>query len=225
MAALLVGRTKEAFALVDQIQRQFPDSSKAARLMGMYYEAIKDFTKAEEIYKEELVKNPTNAAILRRTVAVRVGQGDLTGAAQLLKTYLDTHATDWSAWEEAASIYIRLAAYPQAIFCLEEVLLHQAGNMSAQMLMADTLYAAGGAANWETARGYYSGIIEITGGENARALYGAAACTAQLAGGQKRGTSSKNGGELGALVGETLVQQYSARNPEKLPLVEAMLRS
>ena len=224
VAALLIGRLKEAFIVIDSIQQQFPGSTRAARLLGLYYEATKDLNKAEEVYKEELTKDPTNASILRRQIAVKTGQGDLTGAVQGLKAYLDTHSTDWSAWEEAASLYLRLGAYPQAIFCLEEVLLHQPGNVNTQMLIADTLYASGGTANWKAARGYYSGLIEITGGENARALYGAAACTAQLGGGKRSG-SSKSDSELGVLAGETLVQQYGAKNPRKVPLVEAMLRA
>lgn len=41
-------------------------------------------------------------------VAVKRGQGDLAGAAELLKGYLGGQgATDWLAWEEAADVYLQ----------------------------------------------------------------------------------------------------------------------
>lgn len=218
MAALQVGRVDEAWVLVDLVQRQFPDSARASRLVGMHLEATRDFARAEALYKKELARNPANALILRRLAAAKEGAGDVPGALAALRSYLETFATDAGAWEHAAGLYLRLAAYPQAAFCLEEVILQQPGNANAQLLLAETLYAAGGAANWEAARGYFAGVIEITGGENTRALVGAAACAAQLA---RRG----GGSELGELAGEALRQQYALRCPGKLPLVEAMLKS
>jgi hypothetical protein len=48
--------------------------------------------------------------------------------------------------------------YQQAAFCLEELLLHQPAEVARHLLLADTLYTAGGAANWRAARAYYSGV-------------------------------------------------------------------
>jgi tetratricopeptide (TPR) repeat protein len=231
ISALLIGRINEAWPLVEQISRQFPDSARASRLVAMHFEATKDFSKAEELYKKELDKNPVNNTVLRRLITIKEAQGDLVGAIQMIRGYLDIHLTDWWAWEHAASLYLRTGAYSQAIFCLEEVLLHQPGNVNMQLLLAETFYSAGGNANYETARGYFSGVIEMTGGENARALYGVCACAAQLASGsgKSKGSSSSSGGdggknELGGLAGEALRQQYAVKNSDKLPLVNAMLK-
>ena len=49
--------------------------------------------------------------------------------------------------------------HQQAAFCLEEVLLHQPAEVGRHLLYADTLYTLGGAANWRTARAYYSGAV------------------------------------------------------------------
>jgi ER membrane protein complex subunit 2 len=198
----------------------------------MHFEATKDFPKAEELYKKELTKNPVNNTILRRLMTIKQAQGDLVGAIQMVRGYLDVHLTDVWAWEHAASLYLRTGAYSQAIFCLEEVLMHQPGNINVQLLLAETLYSAGGNANYETAKGYFSGIIEMTGGENTRALYGVCACAAQLAssggkGSKGSGSSAGNDGgknELGGLAGEALRQQYAIKNSDKLPLVDAMLK-
>ena len=218
----------EAWTLVDLVQRQFPDSARASRLLGMHFEATKEPSKAQYIYDGELQKDPTNAILLRRVAAIKEGNGDIPAAIQLMKPYLEIHSADWLAWEHAASLYLRVASYSHAIFCLEEVLMAQPGNMNVWLLLADALYSAGGTANWEAAKGYYSGVIEMTNGENARALYGACACTAQMAGGRQRGGggggSSGESRELGTLAGETLRQQYAVRNADKLPLVTALLK-
>jgi tetratricopeptide (TPR) repeat protein len=194
----------------------------------MHFEATKDFPKAEELYKKELGKNPVNNVVLRRLITIKEAQGDLFGAIQMVRGYLDIHLTDYWAWEHAASLYLRTGAYTQAIFCLEEVLLYQPGNINVQLLLAETLYAAGGSANYETARGYFSGIIEMTGGENARALYGVCACAAQLATKSKGSSSSGESGgknELAGVAGEALRQQYAVKNSDKLSLVNAMLKA
>lgn len=49
--------------------------------------------------------------------------------------------------------------YQQAVFCLEELLLHQPADISRHLLLADTLYTLGGAHNWRAARSYYSGEL------------------------------------------------------------------
>lgn len=219
VAALQLGKSKDAWPLIESILRQFPDSSRASRLLALHFECTKDFTKAEEIYKRELTQNPTNIAVLRRMVALKEGQGDVSGALAVLKEHLDVHCTDVIAWEHAASLYVRTGAYSQAIFCLEEVLLHQPGSANALLLMAEVQYAAG---NYEIARGYYSGIIEITNGEHARALYGACSCVAQL--GKKGGGGGEEGG-LGAAAAEALRQLYAVKNPDKLGMVDAMLKA
>ena len=54
--------------------------------------------------------------------------------------------------------------HQQAAFCLEEVLLHQPAEVGRHLLYADTLYTLGGAANWRTARAYYSGAGRGRGG-------------------------------------------------------------
>ncbi len=47
--------------------------------------------------------------------------------------------------------------YQQAVFCLEEVLLHQPIALGTYLLLADTLCTLGGTPNLLTARTHYSG--------------------------------------------------------------------
>ena len=73
-----------------------------------------------------------------------------------------------------------------------------------------------------------AGVIEMTQGRNLRALYGACACAAQLAGARRggggSGGSSGDGEQVGRLAAEALLQQYAVSCPGKLPVVRGMLK-
>ncbi len=79
--------------------------------------------------------------------------------------------------------------YPQAATCYEEVLLQNPASIAAYVQYADVLYTIGGASNYRTARTYYAAAVDLSNGENTRALYGLCATSAQL-------TSSKEGSKV-----------------------------
>lgn len=54
---------------------------------------------------------------------------------------------------------------------------------------ADVLYTIGGVSNYRTARTYYAAAVDLSNGENARALYGLCAASVQL-------TNSKEGNKV-----------------------------
>jgi ER membrane protein complex subunit 2 len=116
--------------------------------------------------------------------------------------------------------------YPQAVFCLEEILLHMPGDINTMLLLADTLYSIGGHPNWRTARTYYSGVLELTEGKNVRALYGVCLCGSALQTKAGRGASGVAAADddagLPALAAEALVQRYAVECPDKLALVKGM---
>ncbi len=69
-------------------------------------------------------------------------------------------------------------------------------------------------------------VIEMTRGQNLRALYGACACAAQLAGTRRGGSGGGEGEEeVGRLAAQALQQQYAVHCPAKLPLVRGMLKA
>ena len=78
--------------------------------------------------------------------------------------------------------------YPQAATCYEELLMHQPASAATHVQYADVLYTIGGPANYQTARTHYSAAIDISSGQNARALYGLCAASAQLRGDSKVST-------------------------------------
>ena len=73
----------------------------------------------------------------------------------------------------------QVSAFQQAAFCYEELLMHEPAKVAHHLLYAECQYSLH---SWRTARTYYSSALQLTGGQHPRALYGIAACTAQLAG-------------------------------------------
>lgn len=172
----------------------------------MYFESIGKDAEADVVYTNALDAAPQHGMMLHRKIACKKSRGDLAGALELLHAHVSVHMMDWRAWYEAAKIHISLGAYTQAIFCLEEVILARPFDVSIQLLLADALYAAGGRTNLENARKYYAGVIEVTNGENARALYGICLCTSKLISmGVLSGKDS-----LGTAAAQTLVEKYAA---------------
>ncbi len=79
--------------------------------------------------------------------------------------------------------------YPQAATCYEEVLLQNPACIASYVQYADVLYTIGGVSNYRTARTYYAAAVDLSNGENARALYGLCAASVQL-------TNSKEGNKV-----------------------------
>lgn len=74
---------------------------------------------------------------------------------------------------------MQVSAFQQAAFCYEELLLHEPAKLAYQLLCAECQYSLH---SWRAARTYYSSALQLSGGQHPRALYGIAACAAQLAG-------------------------------------------
>lgn len=83
------------------------------------------------------------------------------------------------------------------------------------------MYAQGGLPNLKAAFSYYSRVIELTLGENPRALYGAAATRAAISALVAAVTSED--ADLPQLVRQQLVALYEQHAPDKVQLVQAMV--
>jgi ER membrane protein complex subunit 2 len=177
--------------------------------------------------------HPSSAPFLQ--VALHRARGDYPAAAAALRSYLEVYSGDRAAWEELAETCLRMQLYQQAAFCMEEALLLAPGNPAAMLLLADTLYTLGGQQNFRSARGYYAGVVEATGGGSVRALLGVCACAAQLAGKSKGSSGGGSAGQRGgredddaglpAAAAAATLERYAAVCPDKVPLVREMLKA
>lgn len=177
VALLEAGRPELAVPLIKAVLERWPESKRARRLQGMYYEAASQWDRAEAVYESMLDADPADEAATKRLAALSRSRGDAAGAAALLRTYLDHFQGDLQAWEELADLYCEQGALKQAAFCLEEAILLAPGNPAAHLKYADLLYSLGGAEQCRTARAYYSKALQLSGGRCSRALVGLLAAT------------------------------------------------
>jgi thioredoxin-like negative regulator of GroEL len=176
-ALLEAGCLPQAVALIKAVLERWPESKRARRLQGMYYEAASQYDKAEAVYESMLDSDPADEAATKRLAALARSRGDVGGAAAVLRTYLDHFQGDLQAWEELADLYCEVGALKQAAFCAEEAILLAPGNPAAHLRYADLLYSLGGAEQCRTARSYYSKALQLSGGRCPRAVVGLLAAT------------------------------------------------
>jgi len=111
MAALDVSDMPLATSCVRAISRQFPDSMRAQRLQGMFFEANGNWERALEVYSKMLEKNPANEMALQRQVALAKATGNTTAAIEAAVEYLDLYCNDAEGWEELAELYLQSSMY------------------------------------------------------------------------------------------------------------------
>ena len=79
--------------------------------------------------------------------------------------------SDQEAWHELCNLYLMEGEYSKAVFCMEEVLLHNPYSHLVHQRLGDIRYTMGGQDNIETAKSYYAQAVKLNG-NNLRALYG-----------------------------------------------------
>lgn len=191
-----------------------------ASMQGMYGERIGNFDEANKIYEASLESCPQSFELLHRIVALKQNKGDIAGALDLLHKHLETHMTDSKAWMQAGKLHIRQGSYSKAVFCLEEALMHQTGDIALQLILADALYAEGGHHSIRQARKYFSGVLEVSKGSNMRALLGVCSCTARL-----KSMGHPCNDTLGQTAAQVVLQEYAAQNRDMVPVVKEFLKT
>lgn len=209
---------------INALDSKFPDSMRVGRLEGMWYEAKGSWQKAEKVYSNLLTENPSDTVLHKRRIAMAKAQGNMTAAVEGLNKYLETFMADYDAWRELAEIYTSLQMYKQAAFCFEELILAHPTNALYHLGYAELLYTLGGIDNLRTARKYYSAAIELSAGQNMRALYGVCLCGAAMNQPKARGrTEEKESQELISLAASVIVKEYKEKAPSKVGLVSSIL--
>eukprot|EP00195_Chlamydomonas_chlamydogama_P009581 CAMPEP_0202894790 /NCGR_PEP_ID=MMETSP1392-20130828/4111_1 /ASSEMBLY_ACC=CAM_ASM_000868 /TAXON_ID=225041 /ORGANISM="Chlamydomonas chlamydogama, Strain SAG 11-48b" /LENGTH=304 /DNA_ID=CAMNT_0049579581 /DNA_START=42 /DNA_END=956 /DNA_ORIENTATION=- len=224
VAALDAGAYPFAASLIRAVARRFPDSSRTRRLQGMYWEASGSLDRAAELYGDALSENPTNETIAKRLVALEKSRGNMQGAVEALKKYLDIYSGDREAWEELADLYLELLMYRQALFCYEELLMFLPTHPHYLIRYADVLYTMGGSSNYRMARAYYAKAVESSGGRSVRALWGILACCANIT--EKvalQDSRTRAQIDLPNLTTQALINIYREYAPDKLPVLQSIL--
>ncbi|KAJ1729787.1 tetratricopeptide repeat domain-containing protein, partial [Coemansia biformis] len=138
------------------------------RLYGMFNDAAGHPAVAKKLYGEMLETDATNVLASKRMIAQLKAKGEAAEAIAQLVVYVDTHANDFEAWLELSSLYLRQHLYPQAAFCLEEVILQQPANHYFHLCYAEINYTMG---CLDVALKEYLRVVELST-DNVRGFYG-----------------------------------------------------
>ncbi|KAJ1671221.1 tetratricopeptide repeat domain-containing protein, partial [Coemansia sp. RSA 25] len=168
------------------LDTRFNGSQRVKRLSGLVKEALGQSDEAHALYTEMLDKDATNVLASKRLIALLKAQGHIQQAIKELVTYLDTHGNDFEAWLELAHLYLAQHMYPQAAFCLEEVILQQPANHYFHLHYAELQYTMG---HLDVALKEYLRVVELST-DNVRGFYGVKLTADRMLAEAKKGKGS-----------------------------------
>ncbi|KZM23048.1 hypothetical protein ST47_g5672 [Ascochyta rabiei] len=145
LSALRTGDESSAAQILSRLESRFGErNERIITLRGIYNEATAqtpaDLERVFEGYEKILREDPTNASIRKRRVAVLKSLGRTSDAITAVTVLLQNSPTDVEAWAEASELYASQAAWGQAIYCAEEVLLIAPLSWSAHAHVATLHY-------------------------------------------------------------------------------------
>ncbi|KAI9755423.1 MAG: hypothetical protein M4579_004280 [Chaenotheca gracillima] len=132
---------------LEKLCARFGDSNERVMgLKGMYEEAVAENDTALEAilddYEDVLEKDPTNASISKRRIALLRSMGRPNEAISALVEHLDASPTDAEAWSELSDLYFSQSMFAQSIFSLEEVLLIVPNAWNIHARLGEITYAS-----------------------------------------------------------------------------------
>ena len=167
-------------SILDDLDYRFPDSQRVLALKGLLFEVEGQTKSASDVYDDMAELNELNVVSVKRKVALLMSSGKLNEAIKSLVVYLEDFQADADAWKQLALLYIEGGDMRHAVFCLEEVLLHNPHGYLGHIALAEALYTLGQEVeNVVLARKYYSQSL-LTKKRNARSLFGLAVTTKAL---------------------------------------------
>ncbi|KAJ2910880.1 tetratricopeptide repeat domain-containing protein [Coemansia aciculifera] len=187
LAALDDGEIALAQSVLFLLDKRFNGSQRVKRLSGLVKEALGQSDEAQAMYTEMLDKDATNVLASKRLIALLKAQGHIPQAIKELVTYLDTHGNDFEAWLELSHLYLTQHLYPQAAFCLEEVILQQPANHYFHLHYAELQYTMG---HLDVALKEYLRVVELST-DNVRGFYGVKLTAGRILAEAKKGKGAK----------------------------------
>jgi len=173
-AALDCGKIVLAIRMLGELERRFPKSQRVALLRGMVLEAEGKFAQAQAIYQDLVAQNQSNLAAPRRIAALTRDGASANAAAQELNKLIGDNFADVEAWMEMADLQLSQAAFAEAAYCLEEVLLANPYHHACHTLYGEVAFTF----EDKQGRAYFAQSLCIKPQSNPRAAWGLALCCA-----------------------------------------------
>ncbi|CAD6593138.1 MAG: hypothetical protein ASARMPRED_007081 [Alectoria sarmentosa] len=145
LSSLRTGDDKAAFNCLEKLMNRFgATNERIMGLRGLYQEAVaKDDAALERVlqeYDEILAEDSVNTPVAKRRIALLQNLSRTTEAIDALAELLESSPTDIEAWTELSDLYLAQNLFPQAIFCLEEVLLVAPNAWNIHAHLGEVLY-------------------------------------------------------------------------------------
>ncbi|RVD88224.1 uncharacterized protein DFL_002419 [Arthrobotrys flagrans] len=128
LSTLRTGDDTSARLILQRLADRFGnDNARIMALQGVYDECTAtNQSQLEEVlknYTDVLKEDPTNIPVAKRRITLLHHLSKKSEAISALTALVDLTPTDAESWSQLAQYYFEISMYPQAIYCLEEVLL------------------------------------------------------------------------------------------------------
>lgn len=121
---------------------KYPKAIKTMRMLAMFYEMQGEVAKAQEILLDMISEDPSDGQTVKRLVSLYRDMNMETQAIQVLNKHIEMNQENSEAWIELADIYLQKQNFTKALFCYEELLMHQPKNYIVNLRYAETLYSS-----------------------------------------------------------------------------------
>ncbi|RVE44308.1 hypothetical protein evm_011032 [Chilo suppressalis] len=207
---------------IDFLLQEFPASMRVMRYKAMVREAKEKYDEALEILDYIIKADETNAPARKRRIAIFKAQGQITEAIKELVDYLKKFMSDVEGWQQLCELYLSVGELQRAVFCAEEMLLHQPHCHFHHQRVADIRYTMGGVENMELAKSYYCQALKLNP-ENMRATLGLFLTTTNLLNHYKSSGNSAKRKEAWKLSQWTQTKAAKRTATKKIKLTKMLL--
>ena len=170
---------KEADFIIRKLLKDFGRENKLIRLLAESNEISPkgDVELSLEKYKELMLINQEDRISIKKYILFMkysVKQDEMKNYIELWNEYLKVFMDDVEAWNELAEVYLSTNNYKDAIYCLEELLLHNPHNYKTYIKLGDIYASLNKVDSAKMAVKYYSQslLTQLT----PRALWGISHC-------------------------------------------------
>jgi len=163
--ALELKLVQVAKIILYQFSENFGKETKITKMQAQLSE-IADTDRAHEFYKVLIISNQDDRVSLKKYIGLlkssfSIVQEDLKKLIEMWNEYLKVYMDDHEAWYELSDVYLLASNYTKAVYCLEEVLIHQPNNFNIYTKLGDILCTLNTAEAAVNAVKYYSQSVLI----------------------------------------------------------------
>ena len=172
---------KESYAILINLIKNF---GRERKLLRMYGEESEIDPKGGDVpmrqYKSMMINDQNDNESIKKYIYFMKLSMDLNDKQsindyiELWNLYLDAYMNDPEAYNELAQVYLMVNEYDKAIFCLEELLLHNQNDYKTLNKIGDIYCSKNNSADAKTAIKFYSRSILIN--PTPRAFFGIQNC-------------------------------------------------